>query len=78
MKNALYGLVVAGLVAISGGCVSTCCKPMSGSLLGGGCTSGHGVCGVAQLSIRSIVATIVFLAAGMVTVFIMRHVIGVV
>ena len=39
-----------------------------GTYLGGGCTSGHGVCGVSRLSRRSIVATVVFMAAGMVTV----------
>lgn len=40
-----------------------------GSRLGSGCTSGHGVCGIARLSIRSMVATIVFIAAGMLTVY---------
>ncbi len=44
-----------------------------GSRLGSGCTSGHGVCGIARLSIRSMVATIVFIAAGMLTVYLMRH-----
>ena len=47
-----------------------------GTRMGGGCTSGHGVCGIARLSPRSIVATCVFLAAGMVTVFVVRHVLG--
>jgi len=47
-----------------------------GARLGSGCTSGHGVAGIARLSPRSFVATGVFLAAGMVTVFITRHVIG--
>ncbi len=47
-----------------------------GTSLGSGCTSGHGVCGIARLSPRSIVATLVFMAAGMVTVFVIRHVIG--
>lgn len=41
-----------------------------------GCTSGHGVCGMARLSPRSIAATAVFMAAATVTVFIIRHVIG--
>ena len=44
-----------------------------GSRLGSGCTSGHGVCGIARLSIRSMVATIVFIAAGMLTVYLTRH-----
>jgi uncharacterized protein len=47
-----------------------------GSRMGGGCTSGHGVCGIARLSARSMVATIVFMAAAIATVAIMRHVIG--
>ena len=47
-----------------------------GTRLGGGCTSGHGVAGIARLSPRSIVATCVFVAAAMATVFVTRHVIG--
>lgn len=48
----------------------------AGVTLGGGCTSGHGVCGMARLSSRSIVATLVFMATTAATVFIVRHVIG--
>ncbi|MEF8727242.1 MAG: YeeE/YedE family protein [Accumulibacter sp.] len=44
-----------------------------GSRLGSGCTSGHGVCGLSRLSPRSLVATIVFMAAGFATVFAARH-----
>jgi hypothetical protein len=47
-----------------------------GSRLGSGCTSGHGVCGLARLSPRSIIATATFLIAAVVTVFVMRHVAG--
>jgi uncharacterized membrane protein YedE/YeeE len=47
-----------------------------GTRLGNGCTSGHGVCGLARLSPRSIVATFVFLGTALVTVFLVRHVIG--
>ena len=47
-----------------------------GTGLGAGCTSGHGVCGMARLSTRSIVATLVFLACGMATVFVVRHLLG--
>ena len=43
-----------------------------GTQLGSGCTSGHGVCGIGRLSIRSIVGTFVFVVAGVVTVFITR------
>ncbi len=44
-----------------------------GSVWGNGCTSGHGVCGISRLSIRSIVATLVFMATGIATTFIVRH-----
>ena len=44
-----------------------------GTRLGGGCTSGHGVCGMGRLSLRSIAATLTFMAAGFVTVFLVRH-----
>jgi hypothetical protein len=47
-----------------------------GTRLGNGCTSGHGVCGLSRLSKRSLVATMTFMAAGGVTVFVMRHVVG--
>lgn len=47
-----------------------------GTRLGNGCTSGHGVCGMARLSPRSIVATLTFMAAGFATVFLVRHVFG--
>jgi uncharacterized protein len=47
-----------------------------GTRLGGGCTSGHGVCGIARLSRRSIAATALFMASGFATVFILRHVMG--
>lgn len=44
-----------------------------GTRLGSGCTSGHGVCGLSQLSPRSLVATLSFMGAGFVTVFLVRH-----
>lgn len=44
-----------------------------GAVWGSGCTSGHGVCGLSRLSARSLVATVTFMATGMVTVFVMRH-----
>ena len=47
-----------------------------GTRLGGGCTSGHGVCGLARLSQRSLVATGSFMATAIVTSFILRHLIG--
>jgi uncharacterized protein len=57
-------LVVAGLLV------------GAGTRYGSGCTSGHGVCGISRLSPRSLVATAAFMAAGFVTVFVARHVIG--
>jgi len=60
--DAGYGLIVlAGLLV------------GFGTRCGAGCTSGHGVCGLSRLSPRSLVATVLFMGAGMVTVFVMRH-----
>ena len=47
-----------------------------GTGLGSGCTSGHGVCGLSRLSPRSLVATLTFLVAAIVTVYVVRHLIG--
>ena len=47
-----------------------------GTGLGGGCTSGHGVCGIARLSPRSLLATGVFMVFGVATVFVIRHLLG--
>ena len=64
MQASLLTLVIAGLLV------------GLGTRLGNGCTSGHGVCGVARASPRSIVATIVFFSVAAITVFIARHVLG--
>jgi uncharacterized membrane protein YedE/YeeE len=56
-----YLIVVAGLLV------------GFGTRVGSGCTSGHGVCGIANLSRRSLVATLIFMGTAMVTVFIVRH-----
>jgi len=48
----------------------------AGTRYGGGCTSGHGVCGVSRASPRSIAATVAFMAAGFATVFVARHLIA--
>ncbi|HLA29823.1 MAG TPA: YeeE/YedE family protein [Pseudomonas sp.] len=58
------GLVVAGLLV------------GLGTRYGAGCTSGHGVCGMARLSPRSLVATLAFMASGFATVFVLRHLLG--
>jgi len=47
-----------------------------GTQYGSGCTSGHGICGLSRLSPRSLVATLAFMAAGFVVVFVIRHLIG--
>lgn len=44
-----------------------------GTRLGSGCTSGHGVCGIGRRSVRSLVATVTFIAAGALTVLVLRH-----
>lgn len=59
-----------GLAAVSGIVVGI------GTRMGEGCTSGHGLCGIARFSGRSIVATLVFMATGAATVFVVRHVLG--
>ncbi|MBX2838730.1 MAG: YeeE/YedE family protein [Gammaproteobacteria bacterium] len=48
-----------------------------GASLGSGCTSGHGVCGLSRLSIRSLIAVPTFMATAALTVFVIRHVLGV-
>lgn len=48
-----------------------------GTRLGSGCTSGHGICGIANLSKRSIFATITFMATGMICVYVIKHVLGI-
>jgi uncharacterized membrane protein YedE/YeeE len=59
------------LVAISGFLVGF------GTRTSGGCTSGHGVCGLARLSVRSLTATITFMVTGAASVYLLRHVFGV-
>jgi uncharacterized membrane protein YedE/YeeE len=47
-----------------------------GTRMGGGCTSGHGVCGLGRLSVRSLVAVALFILTGMATTFVTRHLLG--
>lgn len=47
-----------------------------GTRLGSGCTSGHGVCGIARFSLRSVVATLVFMGVAVITTFVLRHVLS--
>lgn len=58
------GMIVSGLIV------------GIGVTFGGGCTSGHGICGLSRFSTRSLVATLVFMASTAVTVFVVRHVVG--
>lgn len=60
--DAEYGALIAAGVLVG-----------VGTRYGGGCTSGHGVCGLSRLSPRSLVATATFMGAGFVTVFLTRH-----
>lgn len=82
----IAGAVIAPLLWIGAGNAIDFAVPVSGTALvfgglivgvgvtfGGGCTSGHGVCGIARLSPRSIVATAVFMVVTFITVFIIRH-----
>lgn len=59
-----------GMLVVGGGLVGV------GVTLGSGCTSGHGVCGLARLSRRSIAATLTFMATTATTVYILRHLVG--
>lgn len=83
----IFGLILAPLVYIAAGgsivqTISANLPLMAvagllvgfGSVYGGGCTSGHGVCGLSRLSPRSLAATAIFMGVAMVTVFIVRHV----
>lgn len=47
-----------------------------GTRLGSGCTSGHGVCGLGRLSVRSLAATLTFMAFGFLTVYVVEHLLG--
>jgi uncharacterized protein len=47
-----------------------------GTRLGGGCTSGHGVCGLGRASLRSLAAVMIFMACGMIATFVMRHLVS--
>jgi uncharacterized membrane protein YedE/YeeE len=76
---ALLGLFDTASLAFPGGYAVTALGGLlvgAGTALGSGCTSGHGICGLARLSPRSLAATLVFMAVAIATVFLTRHVIG--
>ncbi len=64
IERSMFGFIVAGLLV------------GFGTRLGNGCTSGHGVCGLSRMSRRSVVATLTFMAAGIATVYVTRHLMG--
>lgn len=64
MQTGWLGMAAAGLIV------------GYGTRMGSGCTSGHGVCGIARLSPRSILATIIFMAFGALSVYVVRHLLG--
>ncbi len=86
----VLGMILApGLVYLVTGAMPTVTVPVSpamivvggvivglGASLGSGCTSGHGVCGLSRLSVRSLVAVPTFMATAAITVFVIRHVFG--
>lgn len=77
--TALLGGIDAETIAFPGSPMTTVLGGLlvgAGTALGSGCTSGHGICGISRLSPRSIVSTMVFMAVAVVTVFLVRHVIG--
>ncbi|UWQ17927.1 YeeE/YedE family protein [Jannaschia sp. M317] len=86
----IAGMILApGVIFLVTGVMPTLTVPVSpamiviggvivglGASLGSGCTSGHGVCGLSRLSIRSLVAVPTFMATAAITVFLIRHVFG--
>ena len=86
----VIGMILApGLIYLVSGAMPDLSVPVSpamivvggvivglGASLGSGCTSGHGVCGLSRLSVRSLVAVPTFMATGAITVFLIRHVFG--
>ena len=76
---ALYLLLADVDVAMAGGASWLLAAGLLvgiGTRVGSGCTSGHGVCGMANLSRRSIVATLLFMGTAMATVYVVRHVLA--
>ncbi len=77
--TALLGGFDPGSIVFPGNPVTTIIGGLlvgAGTVLGSGCTSGHGICGISRLSPRSISSTLMFMVVAVVTVYLMRHVIG--
>ena len=85
----LIGLVIGPLLAVPAGYVLPDIEASwwmiiigglfvgFGSVYGSGCTSGHGICGMGRLSVRSITSVVIFMVVAALTVFVLRHLIGV-
>lgn len=63
IESSILGVAIAGLLV------------GFGTRMGSGCTSGHGVCGLSRLSIRSLFATLIFMMSGFVVVYVLKHLI---
>lgn len=77
---AMLGFVDSDAIAFPGNLLTTVLGGLlvgAGTALGAGCTSGHGICGNARLSSRSMTATAVFMATAIATVYVLRHLSGV-
>jgi uncharacterized membrane protein YedE/YeeE len=77
----LLSLLIGGETHLTGNWLVIICAGLMvglGTRLANGCTSGHGVCGISRLSRRGIVATLIYLLAGGLTMALLRHLIGVI
>ncbi len=72
-----FGAPVVSIDAGLGALVAAGLLVGVGTRYGAGCTSGHGVCGLSRLSLRSLAATLAFMGAGFVTVFVLRHLLAI-
>lgn len=75
----VLGLFDTGSIAFPGGPLLIAAGGLLvglGTAIGAGCTSGHGICGMSRLSLRSTVSTVIFMAVAVATVFITRHALG--
>jgi uncharacterized membrane protein YedE/YeeE len=73
----LFAEITAGTPQLNIGVVTTVVAGLLvgiGTRVGGGCTSGHGICGLARFSLRSLVAVLTFMAVAIATVYVVRHV----
>lgn len=77
ITSAIYGVLIKPHIELTTSPLSLAIAGLLvgfGTRLGSGCTSGHGICGISRLSVRSMVATATFMAFGFITVWLIRHV----